>query len=298
VNRRIALGTLAAGLSGCGRRNSPANELRIGVTPSENEADRSERYAHLLKFLEKRLNRPVTMRQGSDYAAIVEALRSRQVDLAYFGAASYARAWLVTNGGVRPLVAAVDEQGQLGYTSVLEVKADSRYTKIEDLKGKTLAFVDPNSTTGYVAPSYFLREQGIDPTTFFGKTLFSGSHENGVIGVIRGTFDAAATWRYSQSRGTPDRMAAKGMIPAGSTRPIWRSPLLPTSAWTVRQDMDDTMAREIQLAILAFPKADPQGWAAVSTAREGGYVEVTHSVYEPVIRMVEDNLKRRREAAR
>ena len=88
------------------------------------------------------------------------------MELARFGSAAYAQAWLITGGKVEPIVVEADSEGSVAYYAVIAVKADSLYRSIEDLKGKSLAFADPNSTSAFVAPSYFLREQEIDPGTF------------------------------------------------------------------------------------------------------------------------------------
>jgi phosphonate transport system substrate-binding protein len=116
----------------------------------------------------------------------------------------------------------------VAYYSVIAVKADSPFQSIEDLKDKSLAFADPNSTSAFVAPSYFLREQGIDPGTFFGHTGFSGSHENGILAVLNGTYDAAATSWTNEERSNVARMELKGMIPKGQIRYVWKSPQIPT----------------------------------------------------------------------
>ena len=189
--------------------------LNFGVVSSENEADRIARYKAFVAYLEHCLQLPIKMHQATDYAGTIEALKARKLELARFGAAAYAQAWLITGGKVEPIVVEADSEGSVAYYSVIAVKVDSPYRSIEDLKGKSLAFADPNSTSAFVAPSYFLREQGIDPGTFFERTGFSGSHENGIIAVLNGTYDAAATSWTNEERSNVARMELKGMIPKG-----------------------------------------------------------------------------------
>jgi phosphate/phosphite/phosphonate ABC transporter binding protein len=82
---------------------------------------------------------------------------------------------------------------------VIYVKANSPYKDIKDLKGKTIGFVDPNSTSGYNAPRFFLHKVGIDADAFFGKSIITGSHENGVIALDKGTVDCAADIRAGRT---------------------------------------------------------------------------------------------------
>ena len=93
-----------------------------------------------------------------------------------------------------PFAIEVNEDGTKGYHSVFYVKKDSPYQKIEDLKGKNLGLVDPNSTSGNNVPRFALSKMGIDPDTFFGKVVYTGSHENAVIALQQGTVDVAANW--------------------------------------------------------------------------------------------------------
>jgi phosphonate transport system substrate-binding protein len=93
-----------------------------------------------------------------------------------------------------PFVTTRNNDGAIGYYSVIYVKADSAYKNIHDLKGKTIGFVDPNSTSGYNAPRFYLHKNGIDVDSFFGKSIITGSHENGIIALDKGTVDCAADW--------------------------------------------------------------------------------------------------------
>lgn len=286
----LALVLLAAS---CGQ--PPAERpLRLGIANLESENDMLARYEPLRVYLEGKLKRKVALRSASDYASVIEALRARQIDFAYFGAAAYARAWLTTQGNVRPLLGTLDADGNLGYNSIIVVKSSSPYQSIADLKGRSLAFADPNSTSGFLAPSFFLREQGIEPSTHFARTGFAGSHENGVIAVSNGTYDASACWFYNEGRTAPDRLELKGLIRKGAVRVIWKSPRLPSSPWTVLKSSPEELNNAFRQALLAFPKEDPVGFRLLSAARESGYAEVRHEAYEPVIRMMRAELDQRK----
>jgi phosphonate transport system substrate-binding protein len=270
--------------------------LNFGVVSSENEADRIIRYKAFVAYLERRLEVPMRMYQATDYAGTIEALKARKLEFARFGAASYAQAWLVTGGKVEPIVVESDSEGSVAYHSVIAVRADSPYQSLQDLKGKSLAFADPNSTSGYVAPSYFLREQGIDPGTFFGRTGFSGSHENGILAILNGTYDAAATSWTNERRSNVARMELKGMIPKGQIRYVWKSPPIPNGPWAMHTDLPPALKADIRATLVALPAADPTAWRDITDGKSKGVEEVPHADFEPIIRMIKDNQRARRDA--
>jgi len=270
--------------------------LTLGVITSENEADRAERYKPVREYLEKALGVEIKWRSASDYAGVIEALKAGKIEIARFGPASYAKAWIVTNGEVEPLVGDLDNKGDFGYHSVVIVKSESPYKSIDDLKGKKMAFADPNSTSGYLAPSYFLAEAGYEPDTFFGSTSFSGSHENSVMALLNGTFDAAVTWWNSETRSNPNRMEEKGMIKPGQWRVIWKSPRLPSSPWAVRSDLPQDMRDDIRNALLKMKTNSPQAWEALTDGKASDFRLVSHSDYEAIVRMIDANLKKRKDS--
>ena len=269
--------------------------LNFGVGSSENEADRIARYKSFVAYMENALRVPLKMHQASDYAGTIEALKARKLEFTRFGPASYAQAWLVTGGKVEPLVVEMDSDGLTGYHSVIAVKADSPYQSLDDLKGKTLAYADPNSTSGHIAPAYFLRESGVDPAAFFGRTGFSGSHENSILALLNGTYDAAATWWTNEARSNVTRMEGKKMIPTGQIRYVWKSPKLPSSPWVAHTDLPASLRAEVKAALVALPLSHPQVWNDLTDGKSKGVQEITHAAYEPVIRMIKANQVARRD---
>jgi phosphate/phosphite/phosphonate ABC transporter binding protein len=174
TRRALILGTAAVMAGGRWLRPRQAEgsdwrgsfpELNIGVISSENEADRVARHQRFLAYMERTLRMKLRMHNATDYAGTIEGLKARKLEFARFGPASYAQAWLVTGGKVEPLAVQTDRDGFAGYHSVIVVGTDSAHRSVDDLKGKSLAFADPNSTSGYIAPRYFLKEAGFDPAT-------------------------------------------------------------------------------------------------------------------------------------
>ncbi len=157
-------------------------ELVMAVVPAENASGVTERYAPFVEYLSKELGTKVTLRVANDYAAVIEGQRNGSIQIAGYGPASYARA-VVTGVKVEPFATTVNNDGTIGYYSVFYVRADSPYKSIEDLKGKNLGLVDPNSTSGNNVPRFLLNKQKIVPETYFSHVTYTGSHENAVSGA-------------------------------------------------------------------------------------------------------------------
>ena len=269
--------------------------LNFSRISSENEADRIARHKKFLAYLETTFGVKMKMHVATEYAGTIEALRSKKVEFAVLGPASYAAAWEVTGEKVEPILAGTDKFGNLGYYSVIAVKKDSPYQAIKDLKGKAFAFADPNSTSGFVVPSYYLRKQGFRPETFFGKTGFSGIHENSILAVLNGTYDAAANWWNDESYSNISRMEEKGMISKGQTRIIWKSPRLPGDpVWVVHKELPPQMIADIKAALLAMPTASPEAWKDLVGDASSALKEVSHKEYEDIIQIRKENLKQRK----
>ena len=269
--------------------------LNFGVVSSENEADRIVRYKSFVTYMHNALQVAIKMHQATDYAGTIEALKARKLEFARFGPAAYVQAWLVTGGKVEPLVVEMDSEGLTGYHAVIAVKVNSPYQSLDDLKGKTLAYADPNSTSGYVAPAYFLRESGVEPETFFARTGFSGGHENSILALLNGTYDAAATWWTNEERSNVARMEGKNMMPAGQVRYVWKSPKMPTGPWTVHTDLPAALKADVKAALVALPTTRPEVWQDLTDGKSKGVQEITHAAYEPIIRMIKANQVARRD---
>ncbi len=303
--RRTFLGTVArtaallTGISGqaalAADWRSDFKELRFGILSGENEKDRIQRYSKFKEYLEKENGLPVKIYTASSYDGVIQAIAADQIEFAFFGSSSYAAAYTETNGGVDPLVSRLQSDGSTGYYSIVAVRCDSGYEKLEDLKGKTLAFADPDSTSGYAVPYYNMLKQGFDPETYFGATPFSGAHETGVLGVTNGQFDAAATYMTNEQSGIIQRMVGKGMIEAGVVCPIWKSPEITSGPFTARNNLPGEMKEEIATMLMEIPDKDPEAFASMTgDPKQVGWIRVNHERYDWIVEMREEIRKIRR----
>jgi len=258
--------------------------ISFSSVSAENQAATQARYKDVARVFQERTGVEMRIFTATDYAGTVQALTSGQIQMAQLGASGYASAWIDSNGAVEPLVTNKELDGALGYHSILIVKSDSPYKKLEDLKGKTLAWADPNSTSGYLIPLVSLRGAGIEPEKFFGRTLFSGGHEQSVLGLVNGQLDPAFTWSSKgHNAGQIRAMVDRGVLKMDQFRVVWESPLIPNPLVVVRKDMPEDMKRELRAFWIELHKIDPKVAEAAARGKTAGFVPATHEMYKPVL---------------
>ncbi len=171
-------------------------DFRIGILGGENEADRLKSYQCLVDKLPAALGvEKVSLFPASDYDGVVQGLLGGTLDYAELGASAYAKIYLANANAVEPVLTTVQTDGSTGYYSIMVARKDSGMTKLADLKGKKLGFADPDSTSGYLVPNVSLpADIGMPVKEFFSETGFGGGHENLVLEVLKGTFDAGTTF--------------------------------------------------------------------------------------------------------
>src|SRR5262252_9666493 len=186
--RRIALAAMLAVLVavGAARANDPSwpKEVTFGLLSTENAAEITRRWSPILAQLEKDLGIKVKSVTATDYRGTIEALKFKKAEVGHLGPKSYVEAATNNYANVEPVAQLRLANGSLGYRSCLIVNSDSDIFSPEDMQGKTFAFNDPNSTSGYLAPSaFFMTEMIVDPKKYFSKVTFSGSHEASILAV-------------------------------------------------------------------------------------------------------------------
>jgi phosphonate transport system substrate-binding protein len=289
----VSLALVSPALSQDWRDEYP--ELTIGISSSENETDAIARNQPYADYLSRELGVPVKIVRGTDYAAVIEAMRAGHVQIASVGPAAYALARKIMGEDIAPVAVTLDNEGNLGYYSVIAVRADSPYQTLADIKDKSFAFADPNSTSGYAVPSYYLStELGTSADDYFSEVAFSGGHEQSVMALVNGTFEAVAThWRNEES-GNIQTMTKKGLIQPDATRIIWTSPVIPNTPVMINTTLPQQLQDEFKAVLMAFPEKDPEGFATYSNGTSSGYVEAKHEDYLDVVAITEFNAEERR----
>ncbi|MBA4742286.1 MAG: phosphonate ABC transporter substrate-binding protein [Azoarcus sp.] len=270
--------------------------VTMASVTTETQGATLARYEPLAEYMKEKLGVDMKVQTASDYAGVVQALTAGHIQLARLGASAYSSGWIDSDGGIEPIAVNAELDGQLGYHSVLIVRSDSPYQKLEDLEGKTLAWADPNSTSGYLVPMVSLKEAGIDPKRFFGKTVFSGGHEQSVIGVLNGTLDSAFTWTSKgDNAGQLRMMMDRDMLKREDIRVVWESPLIPNPLYAVPGDLPEDMKRDLQQFFLDMQEERPELAEAAAQGRTSGFVKAEHSMYAPVVGAVQELRAARRE---
>jgi phosphonate transport system substrate-binding protein len=267
----------------------------MAVVPAENASGVTERYAPFIEYLSKELGTKVTLRVANDYAAVIEGQRNGSIHLAGYGPASYARA-IVTGVAVEPFATTVNNDGTIGYYSVFYVKADSPYKTIDDLKGKNLGLVDPNSTSGNNVPRFALNKMKINPETFFSKVTYTGSHENAVIALQQGTVDVAANWWNSDTDSNLTRMANKNLAKKDDFRVIYKSDLIPNSPFAYLANLPPDLKAAIVKAFNDAPTKDKAAFDKLSDGKDKEFTKVDAKYYEPVVELIKfiDQLRKQK----
>jgi len=246
--------------------------LRMGLIPADDAEEMIRDYEPVRAYLSEKLGMPVEIQVTSDYTAAIEAMRSKHIEMAWFGPFSYiiaknmAGAEAIVNGVRR-------SDGKSDYHSVIVARADSGITKLEDLKGKSFAFVDPASTSGNLIPRKMLLENGIDPDKDFSTVFYAGTH-NAVEYAIANKKVAAG----ADSDNSYDRMVKAGEIDPAVNKIIFTSPSIPGSPIAIRGDLPQALKQKIKDALINMQEQtihEVSGWGDIAK-----YQEVSDSDYD------------------
>ncbi len=270
-------------------------ELVFAVVPAENASGVTERYGPFMEYLAKELGTKVTLRVANDYAAVIEGQRNGSIHVGGYGPAAYARA-IVTGVAIEPFATTVNQDGTLGYYSVFYVKADSPYKTLEDLKGKNLGLVDPNSASGNNVPRFALNKMKINPETYFGRVTYAGSHENAVIALQQGTVDVAANWWNSDDDSNLSRMATKSLAKKSDFRIVFKSDLIPNSPYAFVASLPPDLKAAIVKAFDEAPVKAKAAFDKLSDGKDKGFTKVDTKYYEPVVDLIKfiDQLRKQK----
>ena len=268
-------GILNTGLAQQDRTGWP-NELNFGVIPVEGSGDATARMKIFVEYLSKTLGIKVNTSIGADYAAVILAMGSKKVDIGYFGPASYVQA--AEQAGAEAFAKEDAIESGTGYNSILIVKTGGPIKKLEDAKGQDFAFVDPNSTSGYLVPmTHFLKDLNLKPDQYFKRVIFGGTHEANILSVANGKVPIAATNNLDL-----EKTIIKGEIKRSDVTILWTSPTIPGAPLAYRKDLPTSLKEAIRNAVLSFK--DPEGLKALGLK---SYVAASDKEYD-VIRQLNE----------
>ena len=261
-------------------------EITFALLSTENASEITRRWGPILAQLEKDLGIKVKPVTATDYRGTIEALKFKKAEIGHLGPKSYVEASTNNYANVEPIAQLQLANGSLGYRSCLIVHADSDMFSPEDIAGKTFAFNDPNSTSGYLVPSAFLMtEMNVDPKKYFSKVTFSGSHEASILAVANKKAEVAST-------NLPDlqQLTRENKVPRSALRVIWVSKLIPNDPIVVRKDMPPSLRSAITESLTTMKARSPEAFKEIG-AWVGNFVPADDAKYQ-VIRDLNDVAKK------
>jgi len=241
--RRHLLATAPA-LLGLAPAAHAANSLTVGLIPSEDSRAMIANSQKMMDMLAKALGMEVKPFVAADYNGVIEALRSKRLDVAYLGPFSYVLGTTIADIEAFA-VAETKKAGRTFYHSLIVAHKDSGIKTLADLKGKTFSFVDPTSTSGHLFPKAGLFKAGFNPDKDFGRVIFSGSHDSNAVAVQNKKVDAVAI-----ADRILDAAIAKGLAKREDLVVVWKSDPIPESPTVWRRDLDPDLKRRVQAAFL------------------------------------------------
>jgi phosphonate transport system substrate-binding protein len=291
----VALMFAMVHLPGMAHAENEIKELTFGIIPTDSIDNLKKYFEPFAADLSKKMGIPIKTKYASDYAGIIEAMRFKKVDFAWFGNKSAMEA--VNRADAEVFAQRTDLDGAPGYWSLIIVHKDSPYNSIDDIiaHGKDLVFGngDPNSTSGNLVPSYYLwAKNGIVPEEYF-KEVRNANHETNCLAVATKQVDFATNNTMAQKRfqkNFPEK--------AKNIRIIWQSPLIPNDPICWRKDLPDDIKATIKAAFLAYGRLGPDakhereilagissGWAPFNNSDNRQLIPIRQ------IQLVKDKLK-------
>jgi phosphonate transport system substrate-binding protein len=277
IMRRAALkvALACAVVAACSSFSAAADDavLRVSAIPDEAPTELQRKFTPLGKYLEAQTGMKVVFTPVTDYAAVVESLATRKIDLAWLGGFTFVQAKIRTNGTAIPIA---QREEDAKFTSRF-ITADPAIKTLADLKGKTFAFGAPSSTSGSLMPRFFLLQAGINPEKDFKNVAFSGAHDATVAFVAAGKADAgvlnASVW---------DKLVEQKKVDTDKVRVFATTPPYFDYNWTVRGDLDPALVKKLTDAFLKLDPANPEHKEILALQRAAKFIPTRKENYDGI----------------
>ena len=272
-SRRFALLAFASLCALSVHAAEPPLKFGVGLFQPDKEKNDAT-YRPLAEYLAKRLGRPVELRTVDTWEGLAKSLANGETDMGLLGPWGYV---LANNEAGAQVVSTIEYDGKPEYFAIMVTSPDSGIKTVADLKGKTFAFGDKGSTSGYLIPLHFFQTQGITPENYFSKVLYT-KHQAIETQVTQGQLDAGAD--YNRNR---DAMIEQGLIKADRSKIIWQSAPLPNDAFAVSKSLaqDKAFVAKLQEALTGIGAA-LKGEPKLLPNHYTGFVVKDNSFYKPI----------------
>ena len=247
--------------------------LRVTAIPDESPTELARKAAPLMKHLEAQLGMKVEYTPVTDYAAAVEALASRKVDLAWFGGFTFVQAQQRSGGKAVPIAQREEDEK---FRSVF-ITSDPAIRTLADLKGKDVSFGSQSSTSGHLMPRSVLLQAGLDPDRDFRRVAYSGAHDATIASVVAGKVQAGALNISVWEKFVADkRVDTSKVFVIHTTQPYY------DYNWTVHADMPVALREKLTRALLSLSRSDPAGKEILDLQRATRFVPTKAENYKGI----------------
>jgi phosphonate transport system substrate-binding protein len=273
VTSRSLRAVIAFGLLAFGSLLHAQGVFRVTAIPDESPTELARKAAPLMKYLEKTLGMKVEFTPVTDYAASVEALANKQVDMAWYGGFTFVQANVRSGGKAIPLVQREEDEK---FRSVF-ITSDPGIKTLADLKGKSVSFGSPSSTSGHLMPRSFLLQAQIDPDKDFKRVAYSGAHDATIAAVAAGKVEAGAlnisVW---------EKFVAEGKVDPAKVKVFFTTPVYFDYNWTVHADMPAAQREKLTQAFLRLDRSTAEGKEILDLQRATRFITTKADNYKGI----------------
>jgi len=256
-------------MTGCTSTKNRSVALRISMIPTTNPGKIIRESTPFIDYLEKETGAKVELTVPTNYAAVVEAMASDRVDIAYLGGFTFIQA--CARAGVIPVVQREKDQT---FHSLFITQPDSAIRSLGDLKGHSFAFGDVNSTSGHLMPAYFMRQRGVDQAVI-DKAIYTGGHDVTALAVANRKVDAGAMDEQVFAR-----MIKEGELSESEVRVFYTSPPFLDYVWAARHGLDRGMTEGFANAMLKLNQGTPEQEPILQFLNASKYVRAVDANYD------------------
>lgn len=266
--------SLVAGLALCASAvtSFAADVLRVSAIPDEAPTELLRKFKPLGAYLEQQTGMKVEFVPVADYPAVVEALATDRLDMAWLGGFTFVQVNQKTGNAI-PLV---QREQDAQFTSKF-ITSDPNVKSLADLKGKSFAFGSISSTSGSLMPRYFMLQDNIKPETYFSRVAYSGAHDATAAWVQAGKVDAgvlnASVWQ---------KLVDSGKVDTNKVKVFATTPTYFDYNWTVRGTLDPALAEKLKQAFLALDPAKPQDKAILDLQAASRFIATKPENYKGI----------------
>ncbi len=264
--------------------------FNIGILGGENAQDRLTNQECYRAKIEAELGVPVKVFTPADYDGVIQGLLGGTLDMAWLGASGYAKIHLTDPEAVEVVLTKQNMDGSTGYYSIGFARKDSGIASIQEAKGKSFVFAEPNSTSGYLVPGAELMELVGPLDQYFSEVKFSGGHEQSIIGVAKGDFaagvswaDGLGDWEDGYNSGAFRRASDAGLVDMNDLVEIWRSRLIPEGPMVVRKALPQEVKDKVVRLTADLHETDKACAYGVAAGDALDFVPITHDAYLGIV---------------